>query len=71
MRTLQQFNKFKGTSVLSRPGATFACFDIKNVYLDTPLEKPDYVRVKLTDIPQEFVDKCNLLASQRNGWVYF
>ena len=49
----------------------FACFDIKNFYLDTPLEKPEYVSVKLTNIPHEFVDEYNLLASQRNGWVYF
>ena len=58
-------------SVLSRPNAQFACFDISNFYLDTPLEKPEYVRVKLTDIPQEFIDEYNLLASQRHGWVYF
>ena len=58
-------------SVLSHSGAKFSCFDIKNFYLDTPLAKPEYVRVKLTDIPQEFVDEYNLLASQRNGWVYF
>ena len=30
-------------SVLSRHGAKFACFDIKTFYLDTPLEKPEYV----------------------------
>ena len=30
-------------SVLSRPGAKCACFDVKNFYLDTPLEEPDYV----------------------------
>ena len=35
--------------------------------LDTPLEKPEYVRVKLINIPQEFVDKYNLLEFQRNG----
>ena len=29
------------------------------------------MRVKLTDIPQEFVDEYNLLAAQHNGWVYF
>ena len=28
-------------SVLSRPGAKFACFDIKNFYLGTPLDQPE------------------------------
>ena len=58
-------------SVLSRPGAKFACFDVKTFYLDTPLEEPEYVRIKLTDIPQEFLDENTLLNFQRNGWIYF
>ena len=29
------------------------------------------MRVKLTNIPQEFVDEYNLLEFQRNGWIYF
>ena len=43
-------------SVLSRPNARFAAFDIKNFYLDTPTENPEYVRVKLEDIPQDFIE---------------
>ena len=31
-------------SVLSRQNARFYAFDIKNFYLDTPMEKPEYVR---------------------------
>ena len=42
-------------SVLSRPNAQFSDFDIKNFYLETPMENPEYVRVKLEDIPQEFI----------------
>ena len=37
--------------VLSQQNARFAAFDIKNFYLDTPMEKPEYVRVNLDDIP--------------------
>ena len=40
--------------VLSRPGAKFASFDISNFDLYTPLDCPEYVRVKLSDIPNEF-----------------
>ena len=38
--------------VLSRQNTRFAAFDIKNFYLDTPMENPECVRVKLEDIPQ-------------------
>ena len=58
-------------SVRSRPGAKFACFDVKNFYLDTPLEEPEYVRIKLTYIQQELLDEYTLLNFQRNGWICF
>ena len=47
-------------SILSRKGATFVTFDIKSFYLQTPLDRPDDVRIKLADIPQDFIDKYNL-----------
>ena len=48
------------------------CFDINKFYLDTPLmEDPEYVRIKLTDIPQEFIDEYNLTKFERAGWIYF
>ncbi len=39
-------------SVISRKGARFACIDIKNFYLKTPMEDPKYVHIKITDIPE-------------------
>ena len=57
-------------SVLSQKDAKFVTFDISNFYLQTPLDRPEYVRIKLLDIPQDFVDKYNLLDSVRDGWVY-
>ena len=47
------------------------CFDIKNFYLGTPLDIPDYVRIHLKDIPQELITEYNLTTHARNGWVYF
>ena len=58
-------------SVLVQPGARFVCFDIKNFYLDTPLEILEYMCIKLTDIPQEFIDEYDLTKSERAGWIYF
>ena len=42
-------------SVLSRPGAKFACFDVKNFYLATSMDRSDYARIKIEDIPKEFI----------------
>ena len=42
-------------SVMSR-NAKFACFDIANFYLMTPMDRPEYVRIKISDILQEFID---------------
>ena len=64
--------KLQVNSVLSRPGAAFACFDLKNFYLGTPLHRPEYARIKLADIPAEFADEYNLAAVvDHNDWVYF
>ncbi|KAL7429837.1 hypothetical protein ACHAXH_002639 [Discostella pseudostelligera] len=58
-------------STISIPEAKFACFDITNFYLSTPLDYPEYVCIKITDIPQEFIDEYNLTEYEHNGWVYF
>ena len=44
-------------STFSCPGAKFACFDIKNFYLDTPMDCSEYTRIKLSLIPQENIDE--------------
>ena len=53
------------------PGAKITTFDIFNFYLQTPLDRPEYVRIKLSDIPEEFALEYNLLSYARDGWVYF
>ena len=58
-------------SILSRPGAKFTTFDICNFYLQTPLGRPEYVRIKLSDILDKFALEYNLLSYARDGWVYF
>ena len=63
--------KLQLNSVLSTPQARFAGFDIKNFYLGTPLDRPEYVRIKLSDIPQEFIDEYDLTTFARDGWIYF
>eukprot|EP00804_Cyclotella_cryptica_P031011 CCRYP_013601-RB/>CCRYP_013601-RB protein AED:0.37 eAED:0.20 QI:0/-1/0/1/-1/1/1/0/551 len=58
-------------SVLSRKGVHFCTFDIANFYLCTPLDRPEYIKIKLSEIPQEFITEYNLLHHVHNGWVYF
>ena len=57
-------------SVISRRGAKFVTFDINNFYLQTLLDRPEYVRIKLADIPQDFIDKYSLQKNfDANVWV--
>jgi hypothetical protein len=63
--------KLQLNSIISRPGAKFACYDIENFYLGMPLDRPEYCRIKLQDIPTEFIDKYNLNAFTHHDWVYF
>jgi len=57
--------------VLSTPQARLGCFDISNFYLGTPLDRPEYVRIKLADIPQEFVDEYDITTYAHDGWINF
>ena len=58
-------------SILSRTGAKYVCFDIENFYLSTPLGRPEYVKIQLSNITQEFIKEYNLAIFAHKGWVYF
>ncbi len=58
-------------SVLSHQNARLATMNLKHFYLNTPLEHPEYVRIKLADIPQEFIGKYKLNKLAHDSWVYF
>ena len=63
-------SKILWNSVISTPGARFAAADIKNFYLNTPLDRYEYMRMPLKLIPQPFIDQYNLQAKAKNGYVY-
>jgi hypothetical protein len=48
-----------------------ATMDLKNFYLNTPLDRPEYVSIKLADIPQEFIVEYKLNKLARDSWIYF
>ena len=35
------------------------------------MEQSEYVRTKLSDIPQELIEEYNFTQSVHNGWIYF
>jgi hypothetical protein len=47
-------------SVISTPGAKFMTMDISNFYLMTPLKRPEYIRDRLADMPEEIINEYNL-----------
>eukprot|EP00978_Attheya_sp_CCMP212_P015192 scaffold39147_cov55-Attheya_sp.AAC.5 len=57
--------------VMSTPGARFACFDIGNMYLNTKLPSPKFMKIHQSLIPQEVMDEYNVEQFlDENGYVY-
>lgn len=63
-------SKILWNSVLSTPNAKYMCADVKNFYLNTPMDRPEYMRIPITLIPQEIIDEYHLHAIEHNGFVY-
>lgn len=58
-------------SVISTKGAKFAGIDLANFYLMTPLKRPEYAKIRLSDIPEEVIKEYNLHQyATADGWVY-
>ena len=43
-------------SVVSTSGVNFFTADIRNFYLMKPIKRKEYVRLKLIDMPEDFVE---------------
>ncbi len=58
-------------SVIPMKGAQFMTMDISNFYLMTPLHCAEFIQIKLSDIPDEVVDKYKLREkATKNGSIY-
>jgi hypothetical protein len=57
-------------SIVSTDKAMYMCADVKSFYLNTLLDRPEYMHLALNTIPQEIIDKYNLLDKSTNGYVY-
>ena len=51
-------NLFNG--VISTKNARFMTGDIKNFYLNTPLKRKEYIKLRLVDIPEEVITEYKL-----------
>ncbi len=58
-------------SVLSQKGARISSINLENFQLDKPMPEPEYVCIKVSDIPQKFINKYKLAGLDRDGWIYF
>ena len=57
-------------SVISTPTARYITADIKDFYYGTPLDRFEYLRVRLSLIPPEVVEQYNLRRIAHDGWIY-
>ena len=57
-------------SVISTPGARFMGLDIKDFYLNTHMERYEYMRIPIQCIPQKIFEQYNLEDLVHNGAVY-
>ena len=62
--------KIVWNSVLSTEDAKYMCIDIKNMYLATPMDRFEYMKIPVKLIPQEFMDAYKLHDKIKNGFVY-
>jgi len=63
--------KIMFNSVISTPGARFMTGDLKDFYLGTPMDRPEFVAIPVELIPKEIMDRYNLWPKVKNGKVYF
>lgn len=58
-------------SIVSTPGAKFMAIDLSNFYLNTPLKRPEYIKLKLENFPEDVIEEYGLLAkATSDGYVY-
>eukprot|EP00804_Cyclotella_cryptica_P019751 CCRYP_009660-RA/>CCRYP_009660-RA protein AED:0.41 eAED:0.41 QI:0/0/0/1/0/0/2/0/355 len=57
-------------STISTPGARFACADIENMYLQTPMDRYEYMQINAALIPAAFMDTYKLCDKIYNGQIY-
>eukprot|EP00804_Cyclotella_cryptica_P008732 CCRYP_018472-RA/>CCRYP_018472-RA protein AED:0.06 eAED:0.06 QI:0/0/0/1/1/1/4/0/898 len=61
----------RASLIISTPGAKFMTMDLSNFYLMTPGPRPEYLRLKLSDISTEIITEYRLdLLAEPDGTIY-
>ncbi len=47
-------------SIVSTKRAKMVTMDLKDFYLNTPMDRPEYLRIKISDIPEDVIHHYNL-----------
>ena len=63
-------SKILWNSVISTDDARFAGADIKNMYLATPLDRYEYMKMPIALFPQDIIEHYGLNDKVLNGYVY-
>ena len=58
-------------SIVSTKNAKMVTMDLKDFYLNTPMERPEFIRIKMSDIPEDVVQHYKLQdTAEADGYVY-
>ena len=59
-------------SVISdaQKGARFSCADLKDFFLATPMDRPEYMRIHWKHIPEDIREQYNLYDLKTGDYVY-
>jgi hypothetical protein len=57
-------------SVISTPGTRSCAFNIKDFYLNTPMERYEYMQIPVHQIPQAIFERYNLQELTHKDHVY-
>jgi hypothetical protein len=63
-------SKILWNSTLSTPNARYMCADMKNFYLCTPMDRPEYMKMKADLFPPKFMDKYKLHDKIYKGFIW-
>ena len=63
-------SKILWNSTISTKGARFAGADIANMYLETPLDRYEYMRMPISLMPQDIIEHYGLREKALNGYAY-
>jgi hypothetical protein len=58
-------------SIISTKNACYCTIDLKDFYLSTPMDRPEYMRMKISNLPPNFVKAYNVIdLATNNGTIY-